>query len=77
MGIIRTLSDIHAQEGDPKVNASLKGNQYLIFKNNLNSKKRAVARDFQQCGVLTSVDSDEPLQPPFKLRNSKWCSVSS
>ena len=26
---------------------------------------------------LTSVDSDEPLQPPFKLRNSKWCSVSS
>ena len=26
---------------------------------------------------LTLVDSDEPLQPPFKLRNSKWCSVSS
>ena len=26
---------------------------------------------------LTSVDSDEPLQPPFKLRNSKWCPVSS
>ena len=26
---------------------------------------------------LTSVDSDEPLQPSFKLRNSKWCSVSS
>ena len=26
---------------------------------------------------LTSVDSDEPLQPPFKLKNSKWCSVSS
>ena len=32
---------------------------------------------FQQCGILTSVDSDEPVQPPFKLRNSKWCSVSS
>ena len=31
----------------------------------------------QQCGILTSVDSDEPLQPPFKLRNSKWCSVRS
>ena len=29
--------------------------------------------DFQQCGILTSVDSDEPLQPPSKLRNSKWC----
>ena len=26
---------------------------------------------------LTSVDSDGPLQPPVKLRNSKWCSVSS
>ena len=37
----------------------------------------AVACDFQQCGILTSVDSDEPMQPPFKLRNSKWCSVSS
>ena len=24
-----------------------------------------------------SVDSDEPSQPPFKLRNSKWCSVRS
>ena len=26
---------------------------------------------FQQFDILTSVDSDEPLQPPFKLRNSK------
>ena len=33
--------------------------------------------DFQQCGILTSVDSDEALQPPFKLRNSKWFSASS
>ena len=32
---------------------------------------RAVTCDFQQCGILTSVDSDEPVQPPFKLRNSK------
>ena len=26
--------------------------------------------DFQQCGILTSVDLDEPaaVQPPFKLR---------
>ena len=31
-----------------------------------------------QCGILIiCVDSDEPLQPPLKLRNSKWCSVSS
>ena len=28
--------------------------------------------DFQQCGI-----SDEPLQPPDKLRNSKCRSVSS
>ena len=34
-------------------------------------------RDFQQCGILTSVDSDEAVQPLFKLRNSKFCSVSS
>ena len=33
--------------------------------------------DFQQHGIVTSVDSDEPVQPPFKLRNSKSCSVSS
>ena len=25
----------------------------------------AVTCDFQQCGILTSVDSDEPVQPPF------------
>ena len=23
--------------------------------------------DFQQCDILTSVDSDEPVRPPFKL----------
>ena len=37
----------------------------------------ASACDFQQCGILTCVDSDEPGQPPFKLRSSKWCLVSS
>ena len=39
--------------------------------------KWAAACDFQQCGILTNVDSDEPVQPPGKLRKSKWCSVSS
>ena len=38
---------------------------------------RAATYDFQQCGILTCVDSDEPVQPHIKLRNSKWCSVSS
>ena len=36
-----------------------------------------MTRDFQQYGILTSVDSDEPVQSPFTLRNLKWCSVSS
>ena len=31
----------------------------------------AMTCDFQQCDILISVDSDEPLQSPFKLRNSK------
>ena len=26
---------------------------------------------FQQCGILTSVDSEEPVEPPVKLRNFK------
>ena len=37
----------------------------------------AVTCDFQQCGILTSVDSYEPVQPTFNLRNSKWCLVNS
>ena len=32
----------------------------------------AATWDFQQCGILTSVDSVKPVQSPFKLRNSKW-----
>ena len=35
------------------------------------------ACDSRQCGILISVDSDKPVQPPFKPRNSKLCSVSS
>ena len=38
--------------------------------------KWAVTCDFQQCGILTSVGSDEPMQPPLKLSNSKWRLVS-
>ena len=33
--------------------------------------------DFQKSGIVTSVDSDEHVQPPFKLRNTKGCPVSS
>ena len=35
------------------------------------SIKLAMTCDFQQCSILTSVDSDEHLQPLFKPRNSK------
>ena len=37
----------------------------------------AAACDFQQSGILTSVDSEQLVQPHFKHRKSKWCSVSS
>ena len=32
----------------------------------------AVTCDFQQCSFLTSVDSGEPVQPTFKLKNFNW-----
>ena len=35
------------------------------------------AWDFQQYGILTRTDSDEPVLPHFKPRNSKWGSASS
>ena len=30
-------------------------------------KLRAATCDFQQCGILASVNSDEPVQPPLTL----------
>ena len=33
--------------------------------------KGAATCDLKQCGILTSVDSDEPVLSHFKLRNSK------
>ena len=56
---------------------TLKFLQFLTLFSSISQIKLAVTRDFQQCGILTSVDSDEPVQPPFRLRNLKWCSVSS
>ena len=48
--------------------------QYKSLSYSLNAH---MSCDFQQFGILTSVDSDEHVQPIFKLRNSKSCSVSS
>ena len=30
---------------------------------------KVVACDLKQCGILSCVDSDEPVQPPFKFRH--------
>ena len=40
-------------------------------------KHLSCGMDFQQFDILTNVDSDEPVQSPFKLRNAKSYSVSS
>ena len=54
---------------------------YILFREGktpkLKKKMSHVTCDFQQCGLLTSVDSDEPVQPHVKLSNSECCSVSS
>ena len=52
-------------------------NPWIVMPFEVLQGKRAVICDFQQFDILTSKDSVEPLQPPIKLRNSKWCSVSS
>ena len=37
----------------------------------------AMTCDFQQCDILTNVESGKPVQPPLKRRNSKCCSAST
>ena len=37
-----------------------------MLENRLNNKSAAMTCDFQQCGILTCVNSDEPQQPSFK-----------
>ena len=43
----------------------------------LNILVKRITCAFQQCGILTSVDLDEPIQPPVKLRSSKLMEYSS
>ena len=46
------------------------GRYKLLF--SITSTYIAVTCDFQQwAGILTCVDSDQPVQPPFNLRNAK------
>ena len=45
-----------------------------MLPNKVNKKlgtSSASADIYERYGILTSVDSDKPVQPPFKLRNSK------
>ena len=50
---------------------------WMIISYGISSINWAPTCDFQQCGNLIRVDSEEPLQPPFELRHSKWYSFSS
>ena len=52
-------------------------NAVCIFDESVKTYSLAATCDFQHCGILTSVDSDEPMQPPFRLRSPKCYSVSS
>ena len=45
------------------------------FKNKITLMSRGMR--FQTTWHFDKGDSTEPVQPPFKLRNYKWCSVSS
>ena len=42
----------------------------IDYKTYIPPLKCAATCDFQQCGILTFIDSDEPVQPPVKLRDS-------
>ena len=45
--------------------------KFLFLKQNI----CAATHDIQQCGILICVESEELVQPPFKLRNSKIIDV--
>ena len=47
----------------PFTSRMVTGGQFPLLQN------RPLPCHFKQCGMLTSVNSDEPVQAPFKLRN--------
>ena len=59
------------------------GHTHMLFENPIipilvqNINIWAATCGLQKCGILTWIDSDKPVQPSFKLRNSKRCSISS
>ena len=50
---------------------SLNSLMNIVAKLHVIIKAEPLARDFQQFGIFTSVDSGKPVQPPYMLRNSK------
>ena len=72
-GVVRKLEEVEVHHGD--VDLGLEGG--LGPEVDQNTGKIYSEPRHEISNNLTSVDSDEPLQPPFKLRNSKWRSVSS
>ena len=54
-----------------KMKFTVKYIEYENYREMGNFLEKFNPKDFQLSGILTSVDSDEPLQTSFKLRNSK------
>ena len=50
---------------------------YILVNPSILTHIWAMTRDFKQSGILAGVDSDEHVQHPIKLSNSKWYSASS
>ena len=78
----QAIQHIHTKGLTPSMSTIAHSSHMDIFQNlavDLDTEGNilAAACDFQQFDILASVDLDEPLQPPFNLRNSKLGSVSS
>ena len=68
----REIGNVYRDKAQFKRSVMTETLERFIYGNNY-----TVTCDYQQCGILTCADSDKPVQPPLKLRNSKWCSVNS
>ena len=70
-----TVPPVRLKQVTPQIQIELSTTELLITGSK--NMQRKNEEDFQQCAILTSVDSDKPVKPPVKLRNPIWCSVSS
>ena len=68
MGLVAAFIAFHVPEAfyhSKHANSSRKAYILSYFTESTGTAIWAATCDFQQCGILTSVDSDEPVQPPF------------